>query len=76
MSRQKVWTSAALTKEQLCFVDNLSKRARFSGGKKLSRAAVMRALLGVAKTLQIDVSGVRSEKELEERVVEALQRKG
>jgi hypothetical protein len=65
-----------LSKEQLCFLDGISKEARFSGGKKLSRAAVMRALLRVAQDLKVDVSGVRSEEKLEERFVEVFRGKG
>ena len=72
MKNQMLWTSAKITKQQLCFLDGISKNAKFSGGKKFSRASVLRSVLGVAKKLNIDVGGVRSEEELEHRFLSAL----
>ncbi len=72
MKKQMLWTSAKITKQHLCFLDNISKEAKFSGGKKLSRALILRSVLGVAKKLNIDVDGIKTEEELERRVLIAL----
>ena len=69
-----VWTTLGLTKKQLCFFDEISKKARFSGGRKLSRTAILRAILSTAQKLEIKVEGVRSEGDLKERALEAFRR--
>jgi tRNA U34 2-thiouridine synthase MnmA/TrmU len=63
------WTTVALNKKQICFLDEISKKAKFSGGRKLSRASILRAILKVAKKLDIDVMGIKTEKELRDRVL-------
>jgi len=69
-----VWTTLGLTKKQLCFLDDISKKARFSGGRKLSRTAILRAILSTAQKLEIKVEGVRSEADIKERALEAFRR--
>jgi len=68
------WTCVSLNKEQICFLDKISKNCRFSGGRKLPRTSILRALLIAAKRLMIDVSEVRSERELKNRVLESFRR--
>ncbi|MBI5614249.1 hypothetical protein HY947_04960 [Candidatus Gottesmanbacteria bacterium] len=70
--KKTLWTGATLTKQQLCFLDGISKEAKFSGGKKFSRAAIVRTALAVARKLNIDVSNVRTEDELERRFLQAF----
>lgn len=72
----KGWTTVALDKKQICFLDEISKRSRFSGGRKLSRTSILRAILKVAKVLDIDVSEVRTEKELKDRILVSFRRGG
>jgi hypothetical protein len=67
--KEKCWVCVGLSKKQICFLDDLSKKAKFSGGRKLRRTAIVRALLTTAKRLDIDVARVRSEDELKERIV-------
>jgi len=69
---KKEWTTVALNKRHICFLDELSKRSKFSGGRKLSRTSILRAIIKVATKLDIDVDQVRSEKELKERVLESF----
>ena len=71
---KKGWTTVALNKRQICFLDEISKRSKFSGGRKLSRTSILRAIIKAAEKLDIDVSRVRSEKEFKERVVESFKR--
>jgi len=66
------WTTVALNKKQICFLDGISKRSKFSGGRKLSRTAILRAILKMGRNLKVDVSGVKSERKLEERVFSKL----
>ena len=71
---RKQWTTVALSKKQICFLDGISKDSKFSGGRKLSRTSILRAILKVARRLSIDVTGVRTEKKLKERVLESFRR--
>lgn len=72
MNKQTQLTSAALSKDNLCFMESISKKAKFTGGKKFSRTSIIRTLVEVSKKLNIDVSNVKTERELENRFVEAL----
>ena len=65
----KGWTTVALNEKQICFLDSISKTSKFSGGRKLSRTSILRAILKASRALKIDLSEVRSEKELKERIV-------
>lgn len=69
-------TSAALTKQNLCFLDKISKGAKFTGGKKFSRTSILKTAVEVTKKLYVDVSNVKTEKELENRFKEAFRSYG
>jgi len=71
----KEWTTVALNKRQICFLDELSKRSKFSGGRKLSRTSILRALLKMAAMLDIEVSQVRTEKELKGRILSSFRKR-
>lgn len=62
----------AINHRQDCFLSNLSQKARFSGGKKISRSMTIKALINVVKDLDIDVKGVKTEKELKKRICQAF----
>lgn len=72
MSRETFWSSVSLNKNQICWLEELSKDAKFTRGGNLSRAAVMRTMLRVARKLNLDVSGVKSEEELKLRFLTAF----
>jgi hypothetical protein len=72
MSKERFWSTASLNKRQICFLDKISKNAKFTGGKKLSRAAIIRTLVKVAQKLDTDISGIKSEKELKNRLLSAF----
>ena len=63
------WTTVALNKKQICFLDGISKKSKFSGGRKLSRASILRAIIKATSKFHIDVSEVKAEKQLKERVL-------
>lgn len=65
-------TTIGLTKKQICYLDGISKNCKFSGGRKMSRLAIMRSLLLACKDVEIDLKSIRSEKELYEKVLAAL----
>lgn len=63
----KNWTSVNLSKSQICFLNEISKNCRFSGGRKLCRTSIIRAFLKAAKSMNVDVTRVKSERELRKR---------
>jgi hypothetical protein len=63
-----------LTKKQICYLDGISKNCRFSGGRKMSRMAILRSLLLACQDIEIDVKSIKSEKELCEKVLAAFER--
>ncbi len=75
MSRLKkstISSSITLTKENIDFLDSLSKKGRYSNGIKLSKSSIVRALLSISKELEIDVSNVKNQDELKDRIIEAF----
>lgn len=71
---KKEWTTVALDKRHICFLDELSKKSKFSGGRKLSRTSILRAIIKTATKLNIDVTEVRSERTLKGRILDAFRR--
>ena len=70
--KKKHWTCIGLSKKQICLLDEISKKCRFTGGRKLCRTSIVRAFLKAAGKLDIDVSRVRSEEEFRERLLESF----
>lgn len=63
----------SITKEMDAWLQGLSSRMKSSGGYKLPKSYIIRALLDTAMdNLKIDVSGVKTEEELVERILEAI----
>jgi hypothetical protein len=67
--KRKKWTCVSLNKKQICFLDEISKNCKFSGGRKLSRTSIIRAFLRATQKLDIDASGIKNEEELKERIL-------
>jgi hypothetical protein len=63
-----------LSKKQICFLDKISKKAKFSGGKKLHRTAIIRAFLRAGERLNIIADGVRTETQLRKRMLDSFNR--
>lgn len=61
-----------ITREMDNWCLSLSAQIKASGGNKLPRSYVVRALIGAAMKLHIDIKGIRTEKELEDRIREAM----
>lgn len=73
-TEERFWTTVALDKKQAHFLDNISKNARFTGGGKLSKTAIMRTLIRVAKRLDVDANEVKSEGQLKKRFLVAFEK--
>jgi hypothetical protein len=56
------------------YLEWLGLEARRTGGARLSKTAIVRALLNVAMRLDIDASSVSTQRELEERLWQAILR--
>ena len=68
----RVRSCVGLSRKQFDFLEKISRCCRYSGGKKLSKAAVIRCLLNVMKEVDIDIQNVRSEEQLKERIIKAF----
>lgn len=64
----------SITKDMESWLQSLSNTMKATGGYKLPKSYVLRSLLNAAMELGIDVSGVKTEEELEERILEAIKR--
>lgn len=64
----------SITKEMEGWLQDLSNEMKSSGGYKLPKSYIIRALLEAAMTLKIDVSKVKTEEELVKRIKEAIKR--
>jgi len=63
---------ALFDREQLDFLDKLSKDALFTTGKKLPRTKILSAMINVLQTLNIDARDMKTSQELKERILKAL----
>lgn len=66
------WARIGLTKKQICFLDKISKDCKFSGGRKFSRAAILRSFLTSVRDLDIKVNKIKSEKDLKKEILAAF----
>jgi len=62
-----------LTRDELDFLDKVGKDALFSAGTKLSRSKIISAIVNVIRRLKIDGRNLSSKKELEGRIVKAME---
>jgi len=63
-----------ISDEALDWFHDLSRRMKEKKGYKLPRSYIIRALINVFMKLDINVAGVRGEKDLEERIQDAIKR--
>lgn len=62
----------SISREMEDWLNDLSKQMKSSGGYKLPKSYIVRALLDAAMKLKIDVSGVKTEAELVKRIQTAI----
>jgi len=65
---------AFLTREQIDYIDKISKDALFSTGKKLSRTDVIQAIIEVIRKLNISGKDMHTQDELEQRMLEVAKK--
>ena len=66
--------SVTMPEEVMLYLEKLSLSAKATGGKKLSNTMITRATLKALMDINLDVSGVKTEEELVERVKEAFRK--
>ena len=60
--------SVFLNREEDAYLENLASTAKFSGGKKLSKTKLIEAMVRAFRQTDLDVRGVRDDRELLKRV--------
>ena len=76
MHNQSYHLSASIPIKSVQYLEWLGLEAKRTGGLRLSKAAILRALLNVAMQMDIDVAGAMSQEELEERIWVAVEKTG
>jgi len=66
--------TVAISDEALDWCYELSKLMKKNGGYKLPRSYIIRALINACMKLDINVKGVKTEKDLEERIIRGHQK--
>ena len=61
-----------LNRDEVDYLDKLGKDALFSSGAKLSRAKLIAWLVDILKGLNISGENLKSEKDLEEKIIEMV----
>lgn len=65
----------SISKETESWLQGLGNEMKMTGGYKLPKSYIMRSILNAIMKLKIDVSGIKSEKDLEKRIREAIKKK-
>ena len=60
--------------EMVSFLENLGIECKRSGGHKLANTEIVRTLIRIMMDLDVDLSGIKTEEELETRIKEAVKR--
>ncbi len=60
--------SVFLNREEDAYLENLSSTAKFSGGKKISKTRLIKAMVQAFRRTDLDVRGVKTDDELLVRV--------
>ena len=57
------------------YLSEFGRESRSTGGYKLAKTEIIRALIKVLMKLKVDVSGVKDEDELVERIMSAIKKR-
>jgi hypothetical protein len=60
--------------DMVSFLENLGVECRKSGGHKIANTMIVRSLIRLLMGLDLDISGVKTEEELEKRIKDAARR--
>ncbi len=69
----KTSIAAMLTKEQIEYLEDISRKMKQTGGAKLPRSAIIRNLVRLMGHLRPNVRKVKDEEELLSRLVESME---
>jgi len=64
--------SVFVNREEDAYLEALASTAKFSGGKKLSKTKIIEAMVRAFRQTNLDVRGVKDDKELLKRVIDQL----
>jgi len=64
--------SVFLNREEYAYLETLASIAKFSGGKKISKTKLIEAMVRAFSTTKLDVRGVKTNEELQSRVIAQL----
>ncbi|MBN1405091.1 MAG: hypothetical protein JW946_01065 [Candidatus Omnitrophica bacterium] len=65
---------AFLTREQLDFIDKISKDALFSTGKKLSRTTIVQVIIEAVRKIDLSGEDIHCADELEQRILDMVKK--
>jgi hypothetical protein len=60
--------------DMVSYLENLGIECKKSGGHKIANTMIVRSAIRLLMDMDLDISGVRSEEELEERIKEAARK--
>ena len=60
-----------MPEDMFTFLETVSVKSKVTGGRKLANTAIVRACVMAMMDLEVDVSGVKDEDELKERILRA-----
>lgn len=63
-----------MPEDMFLYLEELSLRSKVTGGRKLANTSIVRACVSAVMNLDVDVTGVKDEDELQERIKEAWAR--
>ncbi len=66
--------SVFLRREEDSYLESLSSTAKFSGGKKISKTRLIEAMVRAFRQSKLDVRGVRTDEELNQRVIAQMRK--
>ena len=66
--------SVFLNRDEDRYLENLSSTAKFSGGRKISKTRLVAAMVRAFSATNLDVRGVKTDEELNERVIAQLRK--
>lgn len=61
-----------ISQEMDTWLMDLSSTMKASGGYKLPKSYILRAIIGAAMKLKIDLKGIKDQEELQHRIAEAI----
>ena len=70
-SKAYIRVPVTMTEKMISFMEGMSLKSKVTGGHKLPNTAIVRACLRAIMELNIDVTAVKTEEELKNRIMEA-----